>query len=83
MEEDVVNGAAGTDVAKGADVTVAAGEDGVVAPVVVVALRIVPYVVLNINIYEYVGTYHRDQIQDTKFNNITTSYCQKMNKFKV
>ena len=53
MEEDVVNGAAGADVAEGADVTVAAGEDGVVAPVVVVALRIVPYVVLNISsIYE-------------------------------
>ena len=42
MEEDVVNGAAGADVAVGADVTVAASEDGVVAPVVVVALRIVP-----------------------------------------
>ena len=52
MEEDVVNGAAGADVAEGADVTVAAGEDGVDAPVVVVALRIVPYVVLNISIYE-------------------------------
>ena len=42
MEEDVVNGAAGAEVAESADVTVAAGEDGVVAPVVVEALRIVP-----------------------------------------
>ena len=41
-EEDVVNGAAGADWAKGANVTVTAGDDEVTAPIVVVILRIVP-----------------------------------------